>query len=59
MQATIKGDKLILELDLNDNPPFSSSGKTRVVATTNGFMPTTVQVNGKAVSVSVNATIKP
>lgn len=53
MKATIKGDKLILELDIKEAP--SKSGKTLMVATTNGFKQAGVEYKGKSVSVSVNA----
>lgn len=39
-------------------PTESASGKTLVVATTHGNMPTTAQVNGKAIIVGINAYIR-
>jgi len=36
----------------------SSSGKTVIVAGTGGFSPTAIIIDGKPVSISVNATIK-
>jgi len=57
MKATIKDNKLILELDMQEPRP-SASGKTLVVATTSGNQVTTAQVNGKPVIVGVNAYIK-
>ena len=57
MKATVNGDKLTLILDLNGNPVESSSGKTRIAATTHGFTVTDARVAGKPLSVSVNATI--
>ncbi|TFH22369.1 MAG: hypothetical protein E4H03_08550 [Myxococcales bacterium] len=47
---------LTLVLDLQDPTP-SASGKTLVVASTRGNVPTDVEVNGKPVIVGVNAYI--
>lgn len=57
IKAKIEGDNLVLTIELQPATP-SKSGKTKIVATTNGFVPTTVKVNGEVVSVSVNAFIK-
>ena len=48
---------LTLVLDLQEPAP-SSTGKTLVVASTHGNVPTDVQVNGKPVIVGVNAYIR-
>ncbi len=48
---------LTLVLDLQEPTP-SASGKTLVVATTHGNVPTDVQMNGKPVIVGVNAYIR-
>ena len=48
---------LTLVLDLQDPTP-SASGKTLVVATTHGNVPTDVQIDGKPVIVGVNAYIR-
>lgn len=55
--AEIRGKQLIITLDLQDPTP-STSGKTLVVATTHGNMATTAQVNGKPLTIGVNAYIK-
>jgi hypothetical protein len=47
---------LTLVLDLQEPTP-SASGKTLVVASTRGNVPTDVEVNGKPVIVGVNAYI--
>lgn len=59
MSATIENGELIIRLPLQAPRP-SSTGKTLVVATTGGnqTMPTAV-VNGKPVTIGVNAYIKP
>ena len=56
--AKIEGKFLCICLPLQDPHP-SASGKTLVVATTQGNKPTTAAVNGKPVIVGVNAYIKP
>ena len=55
-KVRIENGKLIIELPLG-TPTISGTGKTLNVATTNGFMPTTAEVNGKQVRVNVNAII--
>lgn len=57
IKAKIDGKKLVLTMDLQE-PALSKSGKTHIVATTNGFTQTSAEVNGEAISVSVNAFIK-
>ena len=56
--AQIKNGKLIIEADLQPATP-SKSGKTMVVASTNGNITTTAQVDGKAVVIGLNAYYKP
>ncbi len=48
---------ITLVLDLQAPTP-SATGKTLVVATTHGNVPTDVQINGKPVIVGVNAYIR-
>lgn len=48
------GKVLTLELAVNSAPPISKTGKSRIVSTTNGFVPVGLTVNGKSVKVSVN-----
>ncbi len=48
---------LTLVLDLQEPTP-SASGKTLVVATTHGNVPSDVEVNGKTVTVGCNAYIR-
>ena len=57
--ATIdeKAKTLTLVLDLEEPTP-SASGKTLVVASTRGNASTTAMVNGKPLTVGVNAYIK-
>jgi len=56
MNATIKNNTLIIEIPLQDPKP-SASGKTFVVASTRGNLRTSATVNGKPVTIGVNAYI--
>lgn len=58
-QATIdeQAKTIVLVLDLQEPTP-STSGKTLVVASTHGNVPTDVRVGGKQVIVGVNAYIR-
>ena len=58
MFATIEDNHLLIKIPLQTPRP-SSTGKTLVVATTGGNVATTATVNGKPVTVGVNAYIKP
>ncbi len=58
MTVEIKGNKLCIEIDL-EKPTPSSSGKTLVVASTRGNAVTTAEVDGKSVTIGLNAYIKP
>ena len=52
-----KAKTITLVLDLQEPTP-SASGKTLVVATTHGNVPTDVKIDGKTVTVGVNAYIR-
>lgn len=59
MSVTLKNGKLVIEIDANvANPPASASGKSRIVASTNGNLTTSVMVQGKPVVIGLNAYIK-
>ena len=53
-----KGNRLCIEIDL-EKPTPSSSGKTLVVASSRGNAVTTAIVDGKPVTIGLNAYIKP
>jgi hypothetical protein len=55
--AQIVGDELVLRIPMNAKPERSASGKTLVVASTHGNKETDCVVNGKNVTVGVNAYI--
>jgi len=56
LTATVKANKLIVEIDMQTPAP-SSSGKTLVVASSRGNTKTSVLVNGKPVTIGLNAYI--
>ncbi len=58
MKVEIKDNKLYIEIDLQAPTP-SSSGKTLVVASTRGNTVTGAVIDGKPVTIGLNAYIKP
>lgn len=58
MKAEIKGKKLIIEIDLDEERKPSASGKSLVVASTRGNVTTDVKVDSKPLVVAVNAYVK-
>ena len=57
MKVEIKDNKLFIEIDL-EKPTKSSSGKTLVVASTHGNIVTNIELDGKPVTIGLNAYIK-
>ncbi len=57
MKVEIKYNKLFIEIDL-ETPIPSSSGKTLVVASTHGNTVTAAEIDGKPVTIGLNAYIK-
>lgn len=53
----IEGNKLIITLPLAKEPKLSTTGKTRIVATTHGRMYTGVDIKDMPLTIMVNATI--
>ena len=58
MKVEIKDGNLNITIPLQAPKP-SASGKTLVVATTSGNVKTAATINGKAVTIGLNAYIKP
>jgi len=56
MKVEIRDGKLCIEIDL-EKPTLSTSGKTLVVASTRGNAVTDVLVDGKPVTIGLNAYI--
>ena len=57
MNVEIKDKKLIITLDLEETYEESASKKSLIVATSHGIVKTSQLVNGKPLSVVVNAFI--
>ena len=57
MNARIEGTKLIVEIEMNQQPQVSKTGKTLVVASSHGNKATQAKVNGKNIVVGLNAYI--
>jgi len=57
MKVEIKGNVMYIEIEMQKPTP-SASGKSLVVATSSGNQSTTATVNGKPVTIGVNAYIK-
>ena len=49
---------LVVRIPVNTDPPLSSTGKTRIVASTHGNQPTTITVDGQVVKVGLTAFIR-
>lgn len=58
MQVSVKDGKLVIEIEMKNPPVPSSSGKTLLVATTEGNQKTSVMIEGQPLIVGVNAYIK-
>jgi hypothetical protein len=56
MKVTIENNELVIRLPLQKPTP-SKSGKSKIVASTSGFMPSEAKIEGLPVRVSVNAII--
>jgi hypothetical protein len=57
LTVKVDGKRLIVEIDLQE-PTRSASGKTLVVASTHGNVVTSAMVQGKPVTIGLNAYIK-
>lgn len=58
MKAELTNGNLIITIPANvDNPPVSKTGKSRIVASTNGNLTTSVLVAGKPLVIGLNAYI--
>lgn len=60
LKTELRNGNLILSIPVNDakDLPLSTTGKTLIVASTHGNIPTPVMVNGQPLVVSINAYIK-
>ena len=51
-------DELHIRIPMDPNPKFSSSGKTKNLASTNGFQVSDLDWDGYPIKISVNAVFK-
>jgi hypothetical protein len=58
MKVTVSGKTLTIEIEMQEPPQRSASGKTLVVASSHGNQATTATVQGKPVVVGLNAYIR-
>jgi hypothetical protein len=58
MKTEIKNGVLYIEINIQNPPAPSASGKTLVVASSHGNQPTTAIIDGKPVTIGLNAYIK-
>lgn len=58
MKATIEGHELVIRIEMNEQPTPSATGKTLVVASSHGNQPTNATVNGKPITIGVNAYVR-
>jgi hypothetical protein len=49
---------LVVTIPVNPDAPLSSTGKTRIVASTHGNQPTPITVNGQVVKIGLTAFYK-
>ena len=56
MKATLNGNKLVLEIDIEPGQ-VSKSGKSKIVCGTSGFEKTGLTIDGKELKISVNGII--
>jgi hypothetical protein len=57
MQVMIEGNELVIRISMLETPTKSKSGKTMLVVTTGGNVVTDAMVNGKPITVGLNAWI--
>jgi hypothetical protein len=58
MYVAVENDELVIRIPLLPEPTRSKSGKTMLVATSGGNIVTKAEVNGKAITVGLNAYIE-
>jgi len=58
MKVEIKGQELVITVPINPQPPLSSTGKSRILFSSQGFVkPAGLLVDGKQVSVGLNVIV--
>lgn len=57
MKATIEKGELVIRIPVSDDPQPSATGKTLVVASSRGNIKTDVMIQGKPLTIGLNAYI--
>ena len=57
MQVTIENNELVIRIPVESPPRPSKSGKTLIVATSSGNVTTSCMVDGKPITIGLNAYI--
>lgn len=57
ISVKVEGKDLVIRMPMAKDPQVTKSGKSRMVATTNGFMKTDAECKGEKIQLSVNAII--
>lgn len=57
-EVKIEGKTLVVRIPINDPPAISASGKSLVLASTNGNQPTAAVFQGKPIVLGLNAYVK-
>jgi hypothetical protein len=57
MNISIESGILVIKVPIDNALPLSKSGKTRIVYTSGGFIPTQATIDGKPVSVGLNVIV--
>ena len=55
MKVETKGKKLCIEIDMEDPPKLSASGKSYVIASTRGNIETEAEYDGHSIVIGLNA----
>jgi hypothetical protein len=57
MKVEIVGDQIIITAQLDKSAPMSSSGKSRILFSSHGFVKPDLKFEGKQVSVGLNVIV--
>lgn len=55
--TTVENGNLVVRMPLNADPPVSKSGKSRIAASTHGYVRTQAQWQGKLIRLDLNAIV--
>ena len=58
MKVAIEGKELVIRIEMEETPTPSASGKTLVVASSRGNVVSNATIQGKPITIGLNAYIK-